>query len=160
MVLVDDSIVRGTTSRKIVRMVRQAGAREVHLRISCPPTISPCFYGVDTPTSSELIASNHTVEEIRRFVEADTLGYLSLGSLRKAVGDDENHEYCYACYTGDYPTELVNIEELISRPPEAPAETCEASHSTAISLTIADTCSIARARTAEGRTGRRGVRIE
>jgi amidophosphoribosyltransferase len=114
VVLVDDSIVRGTTSRKIVRMVRQAGAREVHLRISCPPTISPCFYGVDTPTSSELIASNHTVEEIRRFVEADSLGFLSLGSLRKAVGDDEKHEYCYACYTGDYPTELVNIEELIS----------------------------------------------
>ncbi|MEO7653243.1 MAG: amidophosphoribosyltransferase, partial [Bryobacteraceae bacterium] len=77
VVLVDDSIVRGTTSRKIVRMVRQAGAREVHLRISCPPTISPCFYGVDTPIKSELIAANHSVEEIRRFVGADTLGYLS-----------------------------------------------------------------------------------
>ena len=113
VVLVDDSIVRGTTSRKIVRMVRQAGAREVHLRISCPPTISPCFYGVDTPNKSELIASNHSVEEIRRFVEADSVGYLSLGSLRKAVADDK-HEYCYACYTGDYPTELVNIDELIS----------------------------------------------
>ena len=73
VILVDDSIVRGTTSRKIVRMVRQAGAREVHLRISCPPTISPCFYGVDTPTKGELIAANHTVEEIRRFVEADSL---------------------------------------------------------------------------------------
>jgi amidophosphoribosyltransferase len=113
VVLVDDSIVRGTTSRKIVRMVRQAGAREVHLRISCPPTISPCFYGVDTPTRGELIASNHSVEEIRRFVEADTLGYLSIASLRQAVGDDR-HEYCYACYTGDYPTELVNIEELVA----------------------------------------------
>jgi amidophosphoribosyltransferase len=113
VVLVDDSIVRGTTSRKIVRMVRQAGAREVHLRISCPPTISPCFYGVDTPTRSELIASNHSTEEIRRFVEADSLGYLSLSSLSKAVADTRN-EYCYACYTGDYPTELVNIEELIS----------------------------------------------
>jgi amidophosphoribosyltransferase len=112
VVLVDDSIVRGTTSRKIVRMVRQAGAREVHLRISCPPTISPCFYGVDTPNRGELIASNHTPEEIRRFVEADSLGYLSLASLRRAVAD-ERHEYCYACYTGDYPTELVNIEELI-----------------------------------------------
>src|SRR6202035_5769024 len=88
VILVDDSIVRGTTSRKIVRMVRNAGAREVHLRVSCPPTISPCFYGVDTPNKSELIASNHTVEEIRRFVEADSVGYLSLGSLRKAVGDD------------------------------------------------------------------------
>jgi amidophosphoribosyltransferase len=113
VVLVDDSIVRGTTSRKLVRMVRQAGADEVHLRISCPPTISPCFYGVDTPTRSELIASNHSVDEIRRFVEADSLGYLSLGSLREAVGD-ARHEYCYACYTGDYPTDLVNIEELIA----------------------------------------------
>jgi amidophosphoribosyltransferase len=113
VVLVDDSIVRGTTSRKIVRMVRQAGAREVHLRISCPPTISPCFYGVDTPNRSELIASHHTTEEIRRFVEADSLGYLSLASLRKAVADTR-HEYCYACYTGDYPTELVNIDELIA----------------------------------------------
>src|SRR6516164_6315125 len=104
VVLVDDSIVRGTTSRKIVRMVRQAGAREVHLRISCPPTISPCFYGVDTPTKGELIAANQSTEEIRRFVEADSLGYLSLGSLRKAVGDVRD-EFCYACYTGEYPTE-------------------------------------------------------
>jgi amidophosphoribosyltransferase len=114
VVLVDDSIVRGTTSRKIVRMVRQAGAREVHLRISCPPTVSPCFYGVDTPTRGELIASNHSTEEIRRFVEADSLGYLSISSLRKAVDDDRKHEYCYACYTGDYPTDLVNIEELVA----------------------------------------------
>ncbi len=112
VILVDDSIVRGTTSRKIVRMVRQAGAREVHLRISCPPVISPCFYGVDTPTKSELIGANSSVEEIRRFVGADTLGYLSLASLREAVADDR-HEYCYACYTGDYPTELVNLEELM-----------------------------------------------
>jgi amidophosphoribosyltransferase len=110
VVLVDDSIVRGTTSRKIVRMVRSAGAREVHLRISCPPTVSPCFYGVDTPSESELIAANNTVEEIRRFVEADSLGYLSQSALREAVGDDG--QYCYACYTGDYPTELINIEEL------------------------------------------------
>jgi amidophosphoribosyltransferase len=114
VILVDDSIVRGTTSRKIVRMVRSAGAREVHLRISCPPTISPCFYGVDTPTKSELIAANNSVEEIRRFVEADSLGYLSLSSLRKAVGDDQKHDYCYACYTGNYPTELVNISELMA----------------------------------------------
>jgi amidophosphoribosyltransferase len=111
VVLVDDSIVRGTTSRKIVRMVRNAGAREVHLRVSCPPTISPCFYGVDTPSESELIASNNTVEEIRRFVEADSLGYLSIAALREAMADHDGH-YCYACYTGNYPTELVNIEEL------------------------------------------------
>ena len=113
VVLVDDSIVRGTTSRKIVRMMRHAGAREVHMRISCPPTISPCFYGVDTPTKRELIAANNTVEEIRRFVEADSLGYLSLGALRQAVGD-ENCDYCYACYTGNYPTDLVNIEALMA----------------------------------------------
>lgn len=113
VVLVDDSLVRGTTSRKIVRMVRCAGAREVHLRISCPPTISPCFYGVDTPSKGELIAANHSIEEIRRFVEADSLAYLSLDALRQAVADDQN-QYCYACYTGAYPTELVQIEELVS----------------------------------------------
>jgi amidophosphoribosyltransferase len=113
VVLVDDSIVRGTTSRKIVRMVRQAGAREVHLRISCPPTISPCFYGVDTPIKSELIAANHTIDEIRKYVEADSLGYLSRAALRQAVADDK-HEFCYACYSGNYPTELVNIDELMS----------------------------------------------
>jgi amidophosphoribosyltransferase len=113
VVLVDDSIVRGTTSRKIVRMVRSAGAREVHVRIAGPPTISPCFYGVDTPNQSELIAANQPIEEIRRFLEADSLGYLSLGALRQAVAD-ENHDYCYACYTGDYPTELVNIEQLMA----------------------------------------------
>jgi amidophosphoribosyltransferase len=118
VILVDDSIVRGTTSRKIVRMVRQAGAREVHLRISCPPTISPCFYGVDTPNKSELIASNNSVEAIRRFVEADTLGYLSLRSLREAVADSEKHDYCYACYTGDYPTDIIGIEQLVSAPAE------------------------------------------
>ncbi|MEZ5354272.1 MAG: amidophosphoribosyltransferase [Bryobacteraceae bacterium] len=113
VVLVDDSIVRGTTSRKIVRMVRSAGAREVHMRISCPPTLSPCFYGVDTPTKGELIAANNTVDEIRRFVEADSLGFLPLPKLREAVGDAEKLDYCYACYTGDYPTELVNIDELM-----------------------------------------------
>jgi amidophosphoribosyltransferase len=117
VVLVDDSIVRGTTSRKIVRMVRSAGAREVHLRISCPPTISPCYYGVDTPDKRELIAANSTVEEIRRFVEADTLGYLPLEALRQSVGD-KNHEYCYACYTGVYPTELVHIEDLLASKPK------------------------------------------
>jgi amidophosphoribosyltransferase len=112
VVLIDDSIVRGTTSRKIVRMVRNAGAREVHLRISCPPTISPCFYGVDTPNKSELIAANNSIEEMRRFVEADSLAFLSLGALQEAVSDTRG-EYCYACYTGDYPTDFVSIEQLI-----------------------------------------------
>ena len=118
VVLVDDSIVRGTTSRKLVRMVRSAGAREVHLRISCPPTISPCYYGVDTPDKSELIAANNTVEEIRRFVEADSLGYLPIDALRRAVGDDRKHEFCYACYTGAYPTELVHMEDLLASKPK------------------------------------------
>jgi amidophosphoribosyltransferase len=113
VVLVDDSLVRGTTSRKIVRMVKNAGAREVHLRISCPPTISPCFYGVDTPTKKELIAANHSVEEIRRFVDADSVGYLPLEGLRKALQDDR-HSYCYACYTGDYPTDFFSIEKLLT----------------------------------------------
>jgi amidophosphoribosyltransferase len=109
IVLVDDSIVRGTTSRKIVRMVREAGAAEVHVRISCPPTISPCYYGVDTPTREELIASRHSIEEIQKFLEADSLGYLSLRSMREAVRDTEN-TFCTSCYTGAYPTELVQLE--------------------------------------------------
>ncbi len=109
IVLVDDSIVRGTTSRKIVRMVREAGATEVHVRISCPPTISPCYYGIDTPTREELIASQHSVEEIRQFLGADSLGYLSLEGLRNAVGDAE-HSFCTSCFTGIYPTENVQIE--------------------------------------------------
>jgi amidophosphoribosyltransferase len=113
VILVDDSIVRGTTSRKIVRMVRQAGAREVHLRISCPPTVSPCFYGVDTPNKRELIAANSTIEEIRRFVEADSLSYLSLRALREAVSDVRD-EFCYACYTGNYPTDLTDLNHLVS----------------------------------------------
>jgi amidophosphoribosyltransferase len=109
VVLVDDSIVRGTTSRKIVRLVREAGAAEVHVRISCPPTISPCYYGVDTPRRDELIASQHNVEEIRQYLSADSLGYLSLESLRLAVEDTEG-KFCTSCYTGSYPTELVQLE--------------------------------------------------
>jgi len=109
VILVDDSIVRGTTSRKIVRMVREAGATEVHVRISCPPTISPCYYGVDTPRREELIAAQKPVEEIRKFLGADSLGYLSLGSLRTAV-EDTDGKFCTSCYTGSYPTELVQLE--------------------------------------------------
>ncbi len=107
VVLIDDSIVRGTTSRKIVKMVRAAGAKEVHMRISCPPTLSPCFYGIDTPTKKELIASSHTVEEICKYVEADSLGYLSLPGLIRAVGGRGN-EFCTACYTGQYPIDFVD----------------------------------------------------
>jgi amidophosphoribosyltransferase len=109
VVLVDDSIVRGTTSRKIVRLVREAGATEVHMRISCPPTISPCYYGVDTPRRDELIAARQSVEEIREFLSADSLGYLSLESLRAAV-EDKQGNFCTSCYTGSYPTELVQLE--------------------------------------------------
>jgi amidophosphoribosyltransferase len=110
VVLMDDSIVRGTTSRKIVKMVKAAGAREVHLRISCPPTVSPCFYGVDTPSRTELIAASHTTEEIRKYVEADSLAYLSLEGLRAAVGP-ENPSYCTSCYTGIYPVAFPRSEE-------------------------------------------------
>ena len=108
VVLIDDSIVRGTTSRKIVKMVRAAGAKEVHMRISCPPTLSPCFYGIDTPTKKELIASSHTVEEIGKYIEADSLGYLSLSGLMRAVNGKGN-EFCTACYTGQYPLDFANM---------------------------------------------------
>ena len=157
VVLVDDSIVRGTTSRKIVRMVREAGAAEVHMRISCPPTISPCYYGVDTPTREELIASDDSrvrprltaeeleafearldprqsqmyrsdpqieraqraIEEIRQYLGADTLGFVSLESLRRAV-DDTRRSFCTSCYTGVYPVDGSQAE-LESRP-AAPEE--------------------------------------
>ncbi|MGH9727658.1 MAG: amidophosphoribosyltransferase [Candidatus Acidiferrales bacterium] len=109
VVLVDDSIVRGTTSRKIVRMMRESGVAEVHMRISCPPTVSPCHYGIDTPTKLELIGAQKSIEQIREFIGADSLGYLSLDSLRAAVEDNDG-KFCTACYTGVYPTELVQLE--------------------------------------------------
>lgn len=109
VVLVDDSIVRGTTSRKIVKMVRNAGATEVHMRISCPPTISPCFYGVDTPRRADLIAATHTIDEIRRYIGADSLGYLSVDGLLEAVSSDRN-SYCTSCYTGRYPVAFPRNE--------------------------------------------------
>jgi len=113
VVLIDDSIIRGTTSRKIVRMVRGAGAREVHLRISCPPTISPCFYGVDTPSKRDLIAANKSIEEIRQYIEADSLAYLSLEGLLKSCDGSEKNSYCTACYTGNYPTQWVDVEDIL-----------------------------------------------
>jgi amidophosphoribosyltransferase len=105
LVLIDDSIVRGTTSRKIVKMLRDAGATEVHLRISSPPTRFSCHYGIDTPTRRELIAANSTEEEIRNYVGADTLGYLSPEGLFEAFGRPE-HATCAACFTGKYPVEI------------------------------------------------------
>src|SRR6202167_4909880 len=113
VILIDDSIIRGTTSRKIVRMVRGAGAKEVHLRISCPPTISPCFYGVDTPSKKELIAANNSVEEIRHYIEADSLAYLTLDGLLASVRDEQKTGYCTACYTGSYPTQWVDVEDIL-----------------------------------------------
>ena len=112
VVLIDDSIVRGTTSKKIVRMIRNAGAKEVHMRISCPPTISPCFYGVDTPSKKQLIAANKSIEEIREYIGADSLAYLSIEGLKKACGEGERTNYCTACYTGKYPTNWVDVEEI------------------------------------------------
>jgi amidophosphoribosyltransferase len=110
VVLVDDSLVRGTTSRKIVKMVRAAGATEVHMRISCPPTISPCFYGVDTPRRAELIAATHTLDQVRDFIEADSLAYLSLGGLLRAV-TPAGGSYCTSCYTGVYPVAFPKDEQ-------------------------------------------------
>jgi amidophosphoribosyltransferase len=143
VVLVDDSIVRGTTSRKIVRMVREAGATEVHMRISCPPTVSPCYYGIDTPTREELLASEvsrvrgrlpedeaaglappaRTLEEIRQYLGADSVGYLSLESLRRAVGDDSG-SFCTSCYTGLYLPENIQLE--VPERPTAPRDSDEA----------------------------------
>ena len=114
VVLIDDSIVRGTTSQKLVKMMRDAGAKEVHMRISCPPTIAPCYYGVDTPTRDELIASRQSVEEIRQYLGADSLGYLSLQGLLNAVDDRNNERHCTACYTGNYPTQVPDPVTLSS----------------------------------------------
>jgi amidophosphoribosyltransferase len=101
VVVVDDSVVRGTTSRKIVKMIRAAGATEVHLRISSPPTTWPCYYGIDTPTRQELIAASHSVDEIAKYVTADSLAYLPLEGLYAALGQDRSG-FCDACFSGDY----------------------------------------------------------
>ena len=122
VVVVDDSIVRGTTSRKIIRMLRDAGAKEVHMRISSPATISPCYYGIDTPTRSELIASSNSVEEIRRYIEADTLAYLSNDGMYAYFGGQKKG-FCDACFTGNYPvhfedeghTKQLHLFDAVSR---------------------------------------------
>ena len=109
VVVVDDSIVRGTTCRKIIKMLREAGAKEVHFRVASPPTTHPCFYGIDTPVRQELIAATHGAEEIRKYITADTLGYLSLAGLRSAVAarvDGEDSGFCEACFTGRYPIDI------------------------------------------------------
>src|SRR5436190_22342374 len=126
IVLIDDSIVRGTTSQKIVRMVRQAGASEIHVRISCPPTISSCYYGVDTPNKSELIAANSSIEGIRDFIGADSLGYLSLEGMQTATGLRAD-ESCIACWSARYPTRITSAAETmhsreVSAVPHVPVE--------------------------------------
>ena len=114
VVLVDDSIVRGTTSQKIVQMVREAGAREVHMRIASPPTRASCFYGVDTPEKAKLLASRMSVEEMAEFIRVNSLGFLSIDGLYRAVGEagrtNEQPQYCDACFTGEYPTRLLDHE--------------------------------------------------
>ncbi|MBL8921939.1 MAG: amidophosphoribosyltransferase [Myxococcaceae bacterium] len=108
VVAVDDSIVRGTTSRKIVKMLKDAGAKEVHLRISSPPTTWPCYYGIDTPSRQELIAASHSTDEIARYVTAESLGYLSEQGLVTAAGDGSGRSFCTACFSGRYPTPLAS----------------------------------------------------
>jgi amidophosphoribosyltransferase len=103
-VVLDDSIVRGTTARKNMRMIKNSGATEIHVRISCPPITASCFYGIDTPTREELIASSHSVEEVRKFIRVNSLGYLSLEGLKRCVAPDED-DFCYGCFTGEYPFE-------------------------------------------------------
>ena len=120
IVLIDDSIVRGTTAKKIVRMVREAGARKIHVRISCPPTVGPCYYGVDTPNKSELIAANMSVEEIRDFIEADSLGYLSLDGMLAATGLNPD-EACVACWNERYPTRITSEAETMHARDQAAA---------------------------------------
>lgn len=118
VVLVDDSIVRGTTSKKIVTMVREAGASEVHMRIASPPTMNPCFYGVDTPEKSQLMAANHSVAEMARIIGVDSLSFLSMDGLYRAVGEARRNndlpQYCDACFSGDYPVKLTDHEAGMS----------------------------------------------
>ena len=107
VVVVDDSIVRGTTSKKLIKMLRNAGAKEVHFRVSSPPITSPCFYGIDMPTREELIASSQTVEQIRKFLDVDSLGYLSLNGML-SPHSLEGKDFCAACFSGKYPTKIEN----------------------------------------------------
>jgi amidophosphoribosyltransferase len=115
VILVDDSIVRGTTSMKIVQMVREAGAAEVHMRIASPPTTDSCFYGVNTPEKSKLIASHMSVQEMADYIKADSLAFVSIDGLYRAVGeaqrDNAAPQFCDACFTGDYPTRLADFED-------------------------------------------------
>jgi amidophosphoribosyltransferase len=123
VILVDDSIVRGTTSKKIVEMVRQAGATEVHMRISSPPTKHSCFYGIDTPEASQLLASKNDVAAMARIIGVDSLAFISIDGLYRAMGepgrDPKAPRFCDACFTGEYPTRLTDIEERGDNPVQA-----------------------------------------
>lgn len=112
VVVIDDSIVRGTTARKIIKMIRNAGAREIHMRVSSPPTSFPCYYGIDTPTRKELISSSHSVEEINRYITSDTLGYLSEDGMRAAAGAAKGgaRNFCDACFSGNYPVKFPRLK--------------------------------------------------
>lgn len=114
VILVDDSLVRGTTSKKIVQMMRDAGAKEVYMLIACPPTIAPCFYGVDTPDKKDLIAANHSNDEIAKIIGVDKLAYISIDGLYRAIEgskrNEENPQYCDACFTDKYPIRLSDKE--------------------------------------------------
>ncbi len=115
IIVIDDSIVRATTGRKIVKMLRQYGAKEVHFRVSSPPTTHPCFYGIDTPSRGELIASSHTVGEVNKYLESDTLQYLSIDGMARAIGDRDNafdYTFCDACFSGSYPLKFPRDMEL------------------------------------------------
>src|SRR5699024_4951855 len=105
VVMIDDSIVRGTTSKRIVRLLKEAGAKEVHVRIASPTIVSPCYYGIDMSTKEELIAANYSVEEMREIIEADSLHFLSEDRMEKAIVKDRtiNQGICQACFTGNYP---------------------------------------------------------
>ena len=120
LVLIDDSVVRGTTSVKIVTMLKEAGAREVHLRIASPPTTHSCFYGVDTPERSKLLASRMSVEDMRNYIGCDSLAFISIDGLYRALGETTRNkaspQYCDACFTGDYPTRLADQELQESSP--------------------------------------------
>ena len=106
VVVVDDSLVRGTTSVKILRMIRKAGAKEIHMRLGSPPITHSCYFGVDTPERNQLLAAQQNIDEIREFIGADTLGFLSREGLREALGADNCDNYCYGCFSGDYPEEV------------------------------------------------------
>ena len=123
VVVVDDSLVRGTTSRELVQMIRQAGAKEVHFRVASAPITGPCYYGIDTPTKSELIASSHSLEEIRQHLGVDSLGYLSLDGMKRAAGGNTD-EFCHACFSGQYPTAI-------------PEDTKQARNATPLQVTMA-----------------------